>query len=65
MSHSRSSPEIVCAASTHAYIDTLPVTTSFPELNSSPVHVGLSMRIVIAANSLRSYRELGSSSEIR
>eukprot|EP00961_Rhodomonas_salina_P240354 3247630-Rhodomonas_salina.1 len=51
---SRKSCEMVCAARMHAYMDTLPVITSFPELKSNPVHVGSWMRMVMAAKRLRS-----------
>ncbi len=56
---SRKSWEMVCAARMHAYMDTLPVMTSFPDENNSPVHVGSWIRIVMAANRLRSYLEFG------
>eukprot|EP00961_Rhodomonas_salina_P281764 3807464-Rhodomonas_salina.1 len=65
VSFSRSSCEIVCAARMQAYMLMLPVITSLPELNSSPVHVGSLMRMVMAAKRLRSYRELGSSNDTR
>jgi hypothetical protein len=37
-------------ASRHSYHDRTPVITSFPLVKSSAVHLGLLMRMVMAAN---------------